>query len=273
MCIRDRIEDSCDALGAKFRGKYAGTFGHIGTFSFYPAHHITMGEGGAAVTSDPLLRKIMLSFRDWGRDCWCKPGKDDTCKSRFRLKRGNLPDGYDHKYTYSHIGYNLKITDWQAAVGLEQLKKLDSFIAARTENARFLAEKLAGLEEFIALPKAQAETEPSWFGFLISVRAGAPFSKRELVEYLEENGVGTRQLFAGNILRQPMITESGAPLRIGGGPIKRGNELGEADYALLPGTEAIMNNSFWVGCFPGLGERELSKTAAAIRAFAESKSK
>ena len=139
--------------------------------------------------------------------------------------------------------------------------------------ARFLAEKLAGLEEFIALPKAQAETEPSWFGFLISVRAGAPFSKRELVEYLEENGVGTRQLFAGNILRQPMITESGAPLRIGGGPIKRGNELGEADYALLPGTEAIMNNSFWVGCFPGLGERELSKTAAAIRAFAESKSK
>ena len=215
----------------------------------------------------------MLSFRDWGRDCWCKPGKDDTCKSRFRLKRGNLPDGYDHKYTYSHIGYNLKITDWQAAVGLEQLKKLDSFIAERTENARFLAEKLAGLEEFIALPKAQAETEPSWFGFLISVRAGAPFSKRKLVEYLEENGVGTRQLFAGNILRQPMITESGAPLRIGGGPIKRGNELGEADYALLPGTEAIMNNSFWVGCFPGLGERELSKTAAAIRAFAESKSK
>lgn len=267
------IEDSCDALGAKFRGKYAGTFGHIGTFSFYPAHHITMGEGGAAVTSDPLLRKIMLSFRDWGRDCWCKPGMDDTCKSRFRLKRGNLPDGYDHKYTYSHIGYNLKITDWQAAVGLEQLKKLDSFIAERTENARFLAEKLAGLEEFIALPKVQAETEPSWFGFLISVRAGAPFSKRGLVEYLEENGVGTRQLFAGNILRQPMITESGAPLRIGGGPIKRGNELGEADYALLPGTEAIMNNSFWVGCFPGLGERELSKTAAAIRAFAESKSK
>lgn len=267
------IEDSCDALGAKSGGRYAGTFGHIGTFSFYPAHHITMGEGGAVVTSDPLLRKIMLSFRDWGRDCWCKPGRDDTCRSRFRLRRGNLPEGYDHKYTYSHIGYNLKITDWQAAIGIEQLKKLDSFIAARTENARFLAEKLAGLEEYIALPKPQPGSEPSWFGFLISVRAGAPFSKRGLVEYLEENGVGTRQLFAGNILRQPMITESDAPLRIGPGPLKRGRELGEADYAQLPGTEAIMNNSFWVGCFPALGERELSKTAAAVRAFVESKAK
>ena len=267
------IEDSCDALGARWNGKYAGTIGHIGTYSFYPAHHITMGEGGAVITNDPILHRIILSFRDWGRDCWCKPGCDDTCHNRFKMKLGNLPQGYDHKYTYSHIGYNLKITDWQASIALAQLKKLDKFLEMRRENAETLYRLLEDLQTCLILPRITDKCQPSWFGFLISVRPEAPFGKQELVTYLESHGVGTRQLFAGNILRQPMITESGAPLRIGGGPIKRGNELGEADYALLPGTEAIMNNSFWVGCFPGLGERELSKTAAAIRAFAESKSK
>ena len=276
ICSRNNlwlIEDSCDALGAMHNGKYAGTIGDIGTFSFYPAHHITMGEGGAVVTSDPILHKILLSFRDWGRDCWCKPGHDDTCKNRFKLKRGNLPDGYDHKYTYSHIGYNLKITDWQAAIGLQQLKKLDEFVEKRISNAKFLFEALSGLEKYITLPIPDFDGKCSWFGFLISVNADAPFTKRELVEHLESNGVGTRQLFAGNILRQPMITESDAELRIGSGKLKKGRELGEADYALLPGTERIMNSSFWIGCFPALGERELSKSAGAIRSFIEARTK
>ena len=267
------IEDSCDALGAKYKGRYAGTYGHIGTFSFYPAHHITMGEGGAVITNDPVLHKIILSFRDWGRDCWCKPGHDDTCKNRFKLKRGNLPAGYDHKYTYSHIGYNLKITDWQAAVGVEQLKKLDSFIERRTQNAHYLLENLADLQKYLILPKTSPDADPSWFGFLISVAPDAPFGKQELVEYLEANGVGTRQLFAGNILRQPMITDADVELRIGAGRLRNSRELGEADYAQLAGTEFIMNNSFWVGCFPALGERELSKTVATIREFAVSKSR
>lgn len=261
------IEDSCDALGAKYHGKFAGTMGHIGTFSFYPAHHITMGEGGAVITNNPLLHKIILSFRDWGRDCWCNPGKDDTCRSRFKMKLGNLPQGYDHKYTYSHIGYNLKITDWQAAIGLSQLKKLDSFLERRTSNAEFLLRELADLEEFIILPRVENKVKPSWFGFLISVKPNEKFSKQKLVEFLESNGVGTRQLFAGNILRQPMLVQNDVQIRIGNSEIINSKDLNEAHYAKLPNTDFIMNNTFWVGCFPDLGENELGKTSALIHKF------
>lgn len=215
------IEDSCDALGAKWDGKYAGTIGHIGTFSFYPAHHLTMGEGGAVITNDSKLYRIILSIRDWGRDCWCAPGHDDTCHARFKMKSGNLPEGYDHKYTYSHIGYNLKITDWQAACGVAQLDRLDDFLKIRRENAEILLKELADLQEYLLLPSHHEKCEPSWFGFLISVKEDAPFTKQQLVEYLETHSVGTRQLFAGNLLRQPMITTSDAVLRIGGGHLKK----------------------------------------------------
>lgn len=265
------IEDSCDALGAKYKGKFAGTLGHIGTFSFYPAHHITMGEGGALVTNDPLLHKIIISFRDWGRDCWCPPGRDDTCRNRFNLKLGNLPKGYDHKYTYSHVGYNLKITDWQASIALAQLKKLDSFVEKRTQNSEFLMDKLSDLGRYLILPTVPADTKPSWFGFLISVRPEAPFSKQELVEHLEKNGIGTRQLFAGNILRQPMITNGDIDLKIGSSEIINSKDLDETHYALLPNTDFIMNNTFWVGTFPALGEKELSKTSAVIHSFVKEK--
>lgn len=265
------IEDACDALGAQYKGKYAGTIGHIGTFSFYPAHHITMGEGGAVVTNDPLLAKIVASFRDWGRDCWCKPGCDNTCKNRFKLQLGNLPQGYDHKYTYSHIGYNLKISDWQAAIGLAQLKKLPEFIEQRTKNAEFLLNNLADLEEYLILPKVQPGTTSSWFGFLISVKENDKFNKQELVEYLEENGIGTRQLFAGNILRQPMLTTADVNLRIGNSALINSQELDEAHYRLLPNSEYIMNNTFWVGCFPALGIKELQKTVDVIQHFIEEK--
>lgn len=265
------IEDSCDALGAKYNGTYAGTIGHIGTYSFYPAHHITMGEGGAVVTNDVTLSRIILSIRDWGRDCWCKPGKDDTCHNRFKFKRGNLPDGYDHKYTYSHIGYNLKISDWQAACGLAQLKRLDEFVAKRSRNAEFLMNALADLQDVLILPSVPAGTSPSWFGFLISVKENANFTKQELVEYLEANGIGTRQLFAGNILRQPMLVDSDVQLRIGDSKLLNARDLTEADYALLPNTDFIMNNTFWVGTFPALDEPELARIAQAIHDFIQSK--
>lgn len=267
------IEDSCDALGAKWDGKYAGTIGHVGTFSFYPAHHITMGEGGAVATNSPVLRNILLSFRDWGRDCWCKPGRDDTCKNRFNMKLGNLPDGYDHKYTYSHIGYNLKITDWQAAIALAQLEKLDSFLARRRKNAEVLMSKLERFGEYLILPKIEAKCSPSWFGFLISVRENAPWTKFEMVEYLERHGIGTRQLFAGNILRQPMFTTAAVPVRIGAGELKLSNELSEADYAKLPATEFIMNNTFWVGVAQNIDENDVLRTAETIEKFISEKAK
>lgn len=185
------IEDSCDALGAEYEGQKAGTIGHIGTYSFYPAHHITMGEGGAVVTNDKELYRILMSFRDWGRDCFCKPGKDDTCKRRFQMQLGNLPYGYDHKYTYSHTGYNLKITDWQAACGVAQLRKLPDFLKKRSENALYMNQKLNDLSEYLILPQVNGNVKPSWFGYLISVKPEAPFTKQSLVEYLEKNGVGT----------------------------------------------------------------------------------
>lgn len=261
------IEDSCDALGAEYEGQKAGTIGHIGTYSFYPAHHITMGEGGAVVTNDKELYRILMSFRDWGRDCFCKPGKDDTCKRRFQMQLGNLPYGYDHKYTYSHTGYNLKITDWQAACGVAQLRKLPDFLKKRSENALYMNQKLNDLSKYLILPQVNGNVKPSWFGYLISVKPEAPFTKQALVEYLEKNGVGTRQLFAGNILRQPMFVESEIPMRIGNSDLIFSNELNDDYYRLLPNTDFIMNNTFWVGIFPALGKKELDKTCDLIHKF------
>lgn len=261
------IEDTCDALGAEYKGKKAGTIGDIGTFSFYPAHHLTMGEGGAVVTNDPQLYKIIMSFRDWGRDCCCPPGKDGVCNKRFTQQLGNLPYGYDHKYTYSHIGFNLKITDWQAALGCSQIDKLDSFLKIRESNAKYLSEKLNDLKDYLILPEIERNSKPSWFGYLISVKPNSKFNKQQLVEYLENNGIGTRQLFAGNILRQPMIADNDVDLKIGNSKIINSKDLNEQHYKLLPNTEFIMNNTFWVGVFPALGEKEISKIADTIRKF------
>ncbi len=265
------IEDSCDALGGEYKGRKIGTIGHIGTFSFYPAHHLTMGEGGAVVTNDPQLYKIIMSFRDWGRDCCCPPGKDGVCGKRFTQQLGNLPYGYDHKYTYSHIGFNLKITDWQAALGCSQIDKLDSFLEIRRRNAELLTEKLADLKDFLILPKINEGVKPSWFGYLISVKENAPFTKQEMVEYLESHKVGTRQLFAGNILRQPMIVDNDVDFRIGNSVLLNSKELTEEHYKLLPKTEFIMNNTFWVGTFPALGEEEISRISDAIHACVKEK--
>ena len=265
------IEDSCDALGATYKNQNIGTIGHIGTFSFYPAHHITMGEGGAVVTNDPQLYRIILSFRDWGRDCWCKPGKDNSCSKRFSMQIGSLPFGYDHKYTYSHIGYNLKITDFQAAIGLSQLKKLPKFLEKRTENANYLIEKLKDLEEYFIFPKIEKDSKPSWFGLLLSVKQNDKFTKQQLVEFLEENGVGTRQLFAGNILRQPMMTENEIPIRIENSALLLSNKLTENEYKILPNADYIMNNTFWVGVFPALAKKEMDKISNLIHKFIKGK--
>jgi CDP-6-deoxy-D-xylo-4-hexulose-3-dehydrase len=229
------IEDNCDALGSKYRGQYTGTFGHISTCSFYPAHHITMGEGGAVLTDDPLLKMIIASFRDWGRDCWCDPGCDDTCKRRFEWQLGSLPAGYDHKYIYSHIGYNLKVTDMQAAIGVEQLKKLPEFIKRRKENFRLLYEGLRSHDDYFVLPNATTNSEPSWFGFPILVRENAPFKRDEIVRYLEENRIATRMLFGGNLLKQPAY-----------------EEIDYRSATSLENTDKVMNSLFWIGVYPGL---------------------
>jgi len=231
------IEDCCDALGATFDGKPVGTFGHIATCSFYPAHHITMGEGGAVLTDRALLRRILESMRDWGRDCWCAPGKDNTCNKRFGWQLGQLPEGYDHKYTYSHIGYNLKVSDMQAAVGLSQLDRAPDFIAARRRNFGLLTEGLSDLEEFFILPKATPQSDPSWFGFPIAMREDCPVPRERVVKFLESKKIGTRLLFAGNLLRQPAYEN--IDCRIIG-------DLKRSDF--------VMNNVFWVGVFPGLDE-------------------
>lgn len=261
------IEDSCDALGGEYKGKKIGTIGHIGTFSFYPAHHLTMGEGGAVITNDPQLYKIIMSFRDWGRDCCCPPGKDGVCNKRFSQQLGNLPFGYDHKYTYSHVGFNLKITDWQAALGCSQIDKLDGFLEIRRRNASLLTEKLQDLTDYLILPKINEGVKPSWFGYLISVKKDAPFTKQQLVEFLEANKIGTRQLFAGNILRQPMIVDYDIDFRIGNSSIINSKDLTEEHYKKLPNTEFIMNNTFWVGTFPALGEEEITRIADTIHKF------
>jgi CDP-6-deoxy-D-xylo-4-hexulose-3-dehydrase len=238
------IEDNCDALGSRVlhgdAWRLTGTLGHLGTSSFYPPHHMTMGEGGAVVTDDPLLRRLVESFRDWGRDCWCPAGKDDTCKNRFGRQFGELPAGYDHKYVYSHFGYNLKATDPQAAVGCSQLRKLPGFVAARKHNWARLRAGLAGLEDRLVLPEAAAGTDPSWFGFVLTVREDARFSRDAIVERLEARGIQTRMLFAGNLVKHPCFDQlraAGAGFRVVGN---------------LENTDAIMKRTFWVGVYPGL---------------------
>lgn len=229
------IEDNCDALGSKYKGKYTGGFGHISTFSFYPSHHITMGEGGALVTNDAQLKRLIESFRDWGRDCWCEPGHDNTCCKRFGWQLGNMPFGYDHKYIYSHIGYNLKVTDMQAALGVAQLKKLPGFIKARKRNWGLLYEGLKKYEDYFILPNATDKSDPSWFGFLLTVKENAPFSRNEITNYLEENKIATRLLFSGNIIRHPSF-----------------ENVKYRSYDNLKNTDFIMNNTFWIGVYPGL---------------------
>lgn len=244
------VEDCCDALGATYDGKGVGTFGHIGTLSFYPAHHITMGEGGAVFTDKPRLKRVIESMRDWGRDCWCAPGMDNTCGKRFGRKLGSLPMGYDHKYTYGHAGYNLKITDMQAAVGLAQLGHLEDFIAARARNFAGLTERLKAFEDVLILPQATPNSEPSWFGFPITIRPGSGIDREELVQYLNEKKIGTRLLFGGNLLRQPYM--KGRNYRVVG-------ELTNADL--------VTTNTFWIGVFPGLTPDHLDYMAEMIDAF------
>jgi CDP-4-dehydro-6-deoxyglucose reductase, E1 len=229
------IEDNCDALGSTYRGQLTGSFGDLATVSFYPAHHITMGEGGCVLTDRGQFKKLVESFRDWGRDCWCEPGRDNTCGKRFDWQLGDLAFGYDHKYTYSHIGYNLKLTDMQAAVGVAQLKKLPGFIEARKRNWRLLYEGLTPLAEFFVLPEATLGSDPSWFGFLLTVRPQAPFTRNELLRHLESCRIGTRLLFAGNLTRQPAYQS--VPYRV----------VGE-----LVNSDLVMNQTFWVGVYPGL---------------------
>ena len=252
------VEDNCDALGTEYtfsgETRKTGTFGHIGTSSFYPPHHMTMGEGGAVYTNDPKLHKLINSFRDWGRDCWCMGGVDNTCKSRFSKQYGRLPLGYDHKYVYSHFGYNLKVTDMQAAIGCAQLDKLDQIVLARRSNFSFLREQLEGTKGLI-LPEAEKNSNPSWFGFLISVKEDAGFTRNELSEYLEKNKIQTRNLFAGNLLKHPAFDEmcsSGEGYRV----------VGE-----LPNTDFVMNNTLWIGVYPGMTPEMLQFMVDTIKEF------
>lgn len=244
------IEDCCDALGSTYNGRNVGTFGDIATLSFYPAHHITTGEGGAVLTDKPALQTLIESFRDWGRDCWCEPGKDNTCGKRFDWQLGSLPCGYDHKYTYSHIGYNLKATDMQAALGASQLNKLPKFIERRKANFRYLRSALAGIEEHLILPEATPHSDPSWFGFPIGVREDAPFRREDLIHVLDANKIATRLLFGGNLLRQPAYED--CQYRVAG-------ELNNTDF--------VMNNVFWVGVYPGLTPPMLDFVAKTIAGF------
>jgi CDP-6-deoxy-D-xylo-4-hexulose-3-dehydrase len=246
------IEDCCDALGSTYQGRPVGTFGDIGTLSFYPAHHITMGEGGAVFTRNAELRKILESFRDWGRDCFCPPGHDNTCRNRFGWKLGDLPQGYDHKYIYSHLGYNLKITDMQAACGLAQLDRLEGFVEARKRNFATLRRALEPCQDQLVLPEATPGADPSWFGFLLSLRPGCRKTRLDLLNHLNELKIGTRLLFAGNLTRQPYM--AGRNFRVAGS---------------LETTDFIMENTFWIGVYPGLTEEMLAFSANAIRGFLE----
>ncbi|MBN8618664.1 MAG: lipopolysaccharide biosynthesis protein RfbH [Anaerolineae bacterium] len=234
------IEDCCDAVGSRYNGRQVGTFGHVATTSFYPAHHITMGEGGAVLTNRPALKKLIESFRDWGRDCWCEPGKENTCGKRFDWQLGELPCGYDHKYIYSHIGYNLKLTDMQAAVGVAQLKKLPGFIEARKRNFQRLYEGLSDLREFFILPEATPNSEPSWFGFALALQPDAPFTRNDLIAHLESNKIATRLLFGGNLMRQPAY-----------------QNVHYRAVGTFENTDFVMNNVFWIGVYPGLTDAML----------------
>jgi CDP-6-deoxy-D-xylo-4-hexulose-3-dehydrase len=244
------VEDCCDALGTTYKGKMVGTFGDIATLSFYPAHHITMGEGGAVLTNNFELKQIAESFRDWGRDCYCPPGKDNTCGKRFCWKLGNLPEGYDHKYTYSHLGYNLKISDMQAACAMAQLEKAPAFIKARKENFKFLKDRLSSCQEFLQLPEATNQSDPSWFGFPITVKDSSSVSRLDLTTYLDQNKIGTRLLFAGNLIRQPYMV--GVKYRVSGD---------------LTNTDNVMKNTFWIGVQPALTEEMLAFTVTKIEEF------
>jgi CDP-6-deoxy-D-xylo-4-hexulose-3-dehydrase len=244
------IEDNCDSLGSRYNGQLTGTFGDIGTLSFYPAHHITMGEGGAVFTNNADLKMIIESFRDWGRDCYCQPGKDNTCGKRFCWKLGDLPEGYDHKYTYAHAGYNLKITDMQAACGLAQMDKLEGFIQARKDNFKYLYNRLQSCQDFLILPEATENSDPSWFGFLMTIKPEANIRRVDLLSYLDQEKIGTRLLFAGNLTRQPYM--QGRNYRVSGD---------------LTHTDTVMNDSFWVGVYPGLTEEMLDFTATKIESF------
>jgi CDP-4-dehydro-6-deoxyglucose reductase, E1 len=244
------IEDNCDALGSRYRGRLTGTFGHLATFSFYPAHHITMGEGGAVATSDPALARIARSFRDWGRDCYCAGGENNTCGTRFSQQFGSLPAGFDHKYVYSHIGYNLKVTDMQAAIGCAQLRKLDGFIAARRANFEFLLNALRPYEDRLLLPRATPHSDPSWFGFAITVRSDAGFSRAEIVSFLEANRVETRSLFAGNLLRHPAF-----------------ENIQRRVAAELTNTDRITKDTFFIGVYPGLDRARLDHVADCFSRF------
>jgi len=252
------IEDNCDALGARYKGKFTGSFGDLSTQSFYPPHHLTMGEGGAVnIVRSALLKKLVESFRDWGRDCWCDSGKENTCAKRFEWELGDLPQGYDHKYIYSHIGYNLKPLDIQAAIGEQQLQKLPDFIAARRRNWERLYAGIAPFEEFLELPQPTPGAEPSWFGFLLLVRPEAPFTRKDIVRFIEERKIQTRMLFGGNLARQPAYLTADA----------------HGDHALfrvvgdLPGADRMLNDAFFLGVYPGLGEAQLDYMIATVAAF------
>jgi len=244
------IEDNCDSLGSKYNGSFTGSFGHLSTLSFYPAHHITMGEGGAVLTNDPQIKDIVASFRDWGRDCWCEPGHDDTCGHRFGWQMGSLPFGYDHKYIYSHIGYNLKVTDMQAAVGLKQLEKLPNFIKIRKKNFEILHGLLLKYEDYLILPQIDKKAKPSWFGYPILLRDETPFDRADIVNYLENNKIATRMLFGGNLTRHPAYEDI----------IFR-----QADS--LQNTDLIMNNLFWIGLYPGITEEKMKYVISIIKEF------
>lgn len=253
------VEDNCDALGSKYclngQWRYTGTIGHLGTSSFYPPHHMTMGEGGAVYTGDTTLKRLVESFRDWGRDCWCPSGRDNTCGNRFTQQFGDLPHGYDHKYVYSHFGYNLKVTDMQAAIGCAQLEKLPGFVAARRSNWQTLREGLAGLSDSFILPEPTADSEPSWFGFLLTVQEGAGFTRDQIVDKLERKGIQTRMLFAGNLLKHPCFDEM------------RKSGLGYRVSGELTTTDRIMRDTFWIGVYPGMTEPMLNYMVDTIREF------
>ena len=244
------IEDNCDSLGSEFKGRRTGSFGDISTCSFYPAHHITMGEGGAVLTNDPVLRRIIMSFRDWGRDCWCGPGRDNTCQKRFSRKFAGLPYGYDHKYVYSHIGYNLKATDMQAAIGVAQLAKLPAFIKARRNNFNYLFGYFKKYEEYFILPRWDKKSDPAWFGFPLLVREDAPFTRNELVSWFERNKVATRMLFGGNLVKQPAYKNIKCRF-----------------FKELDNTDLVMKNLFWIGVYPGLNDSMLKYISGLTEQF------
>lgn len=248
------VEDCCDALGGTYDGKKLGSFGHVSTLSFYPAHHITMGEGGAVLTDDPVLKKAMESFRDWGRDCWCAPGVDNTCRKRFSQQFAQLPAGYDHKYVYSHAGYNLKITDMQAAVADAQIDKLPEFVAVRRRNYKLLMEKMAQFQEYFILPELTPKSNPSLFGFLLTVKKTAPFTRNEITQYLNEKKIGTRLLFCGNVLKQPYMQS--VQYRVVGD---------------LTNTDVVMNDTFWIGLYHGITPEMIDYVIDCFKVFIQSK--